>query len=79
MTPPEVRIYTWSSCSFCARAKQLLDAHGIAYTEESLDGQRRRLEALQKAFGRKTVPLILLDGELLGGLPELESFLNEHR
>lgn len=28
-----VEIYTWSTCPFCRRAKQLLDSKGVSYTE----------------------------------------------
>ena len=30
---PSVEIYTWRTCPFCVRAKQLLDRKGVAYTE----------------------------------------------
>jgi glutaredoxin len=65
-------LYTWSSCSFCQRAKELLDAHGIDYREVVLDGRKDELRRLQEAFGRCTVPLALIDGELVAGLDELE-------
>lgn len=65
-------LYTWSSCSFCARAKALLDAHGIPWTEHVLDGDRAQVERLARTFGRRTMPYVLLDGEPIGGLAELE-------
>ena len=65
-------LYTWSSCSFCARAKALLERHGVPYVEEALDGNRDRLRRLQARFGARTVPLILLDGEPVAGLAALE-------
>lgn len=65
-------LYSWSSCSFCARAKALLESHGVAVTEEILDGRRQELERLQKAFGARTMPLVLLNGEPIAGLDELQ-------
>ena len=66
-------VYTWSSCPFCRRAKELLRAHEIEFREVVLDGRREVLDRLQESFGRRTVPLVLLDGEMLGGLEELEA------
>ena len=66
-------VYTWSSCGFCARAKALLEREGVAYREVVLDDRKDELRRLQEAFVRRTVPLVLLDGEMLGGLEELEA------
>ncbi len=68
----EALLYTWSSCSFCARAKELLDRHGVAWTEQVLDGDRRKAERLARVFGQATMPYVMLDGEPVGGLRELE-------
>jgi glutaredoxin 3 len=68
-------VYTWSSCSFCRRAKELLEQSGITYREVLLDGKKDELRALQEAFGVRTLPLVLLDGERLAGLAALEAAL----
>jgi glutaredoxin len=68
-------VYTWSSCSFCARAKARLDEVGIAYREVLLDGKKDELRRLQEVFGARTMPLVLLDGERLAGLEALEHAL----
>ena len=65
-------VYTWSSCSFCRRALELLERHAVSYREVALDGRRDELRRLQETFGKRTVPLVLLDGEMIGGLEELE-------
>jgi len=72
-------VYTWSSCSFCARAKELLARAGIAYREVVLDDKKDELRRLQDAFGARTMPLVLLDGERLAGLDALERALEEER
>ena len=69
-------VYTWSSCSFCRRAKELLQDHGIEYREVVLDGKRDELRRLQEAFGARTMPLVLLDGEHVAGLEALEGVLD---
>lgn len=68
-------VYTWSSCSFCARAKALLTAKAIDYREVLLDGRKDELRRLQDTFGARTLPLVLLDGELVAGLEALETAL----
>lgn len=68
----QATLYSWSSCSFCARARELLERHGVEVDERVLDGRRDELERLQRAFGAKTMPLVLLDGEPVAGLEELE-------
>ena len=65
-------VYTWSSCAFCARAKELLERHGIPYREVVLDGRKEELRKLQDVFGARTMPLVLLDGERVAGLEALE-------
>lgn len=69
-------VYTWSSCSFCARAKELLARAGIPYREVLLDGKKDELRRLQDVFGARTLPLVLLDGERLAGLAALEQALD---
>jgi glutaredoxin 3 len=34
---PRIRVYTTEWCGLCVRAKELLDARGIAYREVALD------------------------------------------
>jgi glutaredoxin len=72
-----VLLYTWSTCSFCARAKALLGQHGIAYVERALDGDRAQARRLARLFGSPTMPYVLIDGEPLGGLAELERWVAE--
>ncbi|NBQ18470.1 MAG: glutaredoxin, partial [Synechococcaceae bacterium WB5_2A_257] len=45
-----VEIYTWRSCPFCIRAKQLLDRKKVVYTEHAIDGD----EAARTAMAAKS-------------------------
>ena len=68
----KVEIYTWQSCPFCIRAKALFDQKGINYQEYSIDGdQEARSIMVDRAYGRKTVPQIFINGESIGGCDEL--------
>ena len=69
-------IYTQSRCGFCDAAKNLLDEHGIAFMEISIEhDQDARI--MLKEMKCKTVPQIF-DGELhIGGYSELVDYLNQ--
>lgn len=68
-------LYTWSSCPLCRRAKELLAAKSIAFREVILDGRMDELRRMQEICGSSSLPLVLLDGELVAGLEALESAL----
>lgn len=68
-------VYTWSSCALCARAKDLLAARSITFREVLLDGRSEELRRLQETCGARSLPLVLLDGELVAGLEALETAL----
>jgi len=67
-----VEIYTQDWCGYCARAKQLLDRKGVAYTEiDAPRGSPARAEAEARSGGRSTVPQIFISGKSIGGCDEL--------
>ncbi len=65
---PHVEIYTKAFCGYCSRAKALLDAKGVPYTEYDVTmGGPKRAEMVDRAPGATTVPQIFIDGRLVGG------------
>ena len=66
-------LYTWTFCPYCVRAKQVLDHHGISYEERQMERRGEELRELKAQYGHPTVPIILLDGEFIGGCEELEA------
>ncbi len=67
-----VEIYTWRSCPFCIRAKQLLDRKGVTYTEYTIDGDEAARQAMaERAHGRRTLPQIFIDNNHIGGCDDL--------
>ncbi len=67
-----IEIYTTPICGFCARAKQLLSAKGVAFAEyDVMREPALRAEMVQRANGRTTVPQIFIDGEHVGGCDDL--------
>ena len=69
---PVVEIYTKTFCSYCWRAKMLLESKGIEYKEIAVDfGGELKQVMVQRANGRTTVPQIFI-GELhVGGCDDL--------
>ncbi len=71
---PSVEIYTWRTCPFCIRAKQLLDRKGVAYTEFSVDGDEPARDAMAaRGDGRRSVPQIFINDQHIGGCDELHA------
>lgn len=68
----KVEIYTWSTCPFCIRAKQLLSNKSVEFTEYGIDGDEiARSDMAERAYGRRSVPQIFIDDQHIGGCDEL--------
>lgn len=80
MTTPHIRIYTSDSCSYCVRAKNLLNRKGVVYEEVHLPrtDMQARME-LVELTGRYTVPQILVDGRPVGGFDDIKALDDEGR
>jgi glutaredoxin 3 len=77
---PVVEIYTKAFCSFCWRAKNLLEAKGVDYVEIAVDmGGKDRALMIERASGRSTVPQIFIRGEHVGGCSDLYRLDDEGR
>ncbi len=66
----DVRIYTTRVCPYCLMAKRLLDSRGIAYQEINVSDSDTR-ERIARESGWRTVPVIYIGDELVGGYNEL--------
>lgn len=69
----KAELYTWSSCPFCVGAKKLLERRGIPYVEHVMDGKDAELNEQKRKYNHRTVPIILIDGEFIGGASDLEA------
>ena len=65
----KVEIYTWKTCPFCRRAKQLLDSKQIAYIEYAIDGDEQARDAMVQrgSDGKRSVPQIFINDVHHGG------------
>lgn len=69
---PAVQIYSTRWCSYCVRAKALLERKQVAVEEIKVDedpSQYSRM--LQRSGGRRTVPQIFIGDRHIGGFTDL--------
>ena len=66
-----VKVYTWSNCPYCVRAKNLLKQKGVPFEEINLDGKDAEFEALKAKTGWRTVPQIFIGEKMVGGFTDI--------
>lgn len=74
---PRLQLFTTRFCGFCVAAKRLLAERGVPYEEIDLSGDPVRREEISRRYGWMTVPVIVADGELIGGFDELSALDRE--
>ena len=69
---PAVKMYTTAVCPYCIRAKQLLNAKGVAQIEEiRIDTDPDARAHMMEITGRRTVPQIFIGDTHVGGCDDL--------
>ncbi|RYC04490.1 glutaredoxin 3 [Ciceribacter ferrooxidans] len=69
-----VTIYTRQFCGYCARAKALLEAKGVAYVEHDATGRPEvREEMIERSNGGMTFPQIFIGDRHVGGCDDLHA------
>lgn len=72
MLVAKVEVYSTSYCPYCMRAKALLRSKGIEFAElDVTNNPGLRAKMVELAGGRRTVPEIFINGEIIGGCDEL--------
>ena len=67
------KIYSTKSCGYCVRAKSLLAANNLPFEEVYVDESAENFNEMKNvAPNMKTVPVITLNGLLVGGFYELK-------
>ena len=74
-----MKAIVWSKyhCPYCDQAKALLNQKGIQFEERKIGDGYTKEELLEAIPTARTVPQIILDGELIGGFNELRAKLTE--
>ena len=67
-----VKIYTTAVCPYCAQAKQVLKARGVAQFEEiRIDTDPAQRDEMVAITGRRTGPQIFIGQTHIGGCDDL--------
>lgn len=73
--PKLVSLFTKVGCPFCARAKKMLNEHGMEY-EEIVLGKDITNRSLRAVTGAITVPQVFINSKLIGDSEALASYLH---
>lgn len=69
---PRIEIYTKFFCPYCSRALALLRRKGAEFEEFDITmGGAKRVEMIERANGRTTVPQIFIGDRHIGGSDDL--------
>ncbi|MFC0280435.1 glutaredoxin 3 [Falsigemmobacter intermedius] len=69
-----VEIYTTPTCPYCQRAKRLLTAKGVAFTEIDVSADPAMREKMTiRANGGRTVPQIFINDRHVGGSDDIHA------
>lgn len=68
----EITLYTTPSCGYCQAAKRLLSGRGLAFKEVDLARDTDLRQKLSRENGGyRTVPMIFIGSEFIGGFTDL--------
>ena len=73
----KVVIYTKDPCPYCVRAINFLNAKGVPFEEVDLTGKDDEIARIKKETGWATVPIILINGKLVGGYTDIKALEDE--
>ncbi len=67
----QITIYTTSYCPYCKKAKELLSSLSLPFEEVDVEHNPNLRAELTEKFQWKTVPMIVIDGQFIGGCDDL--------
>ena len=74
-----IKIYSTSWCPACIKAKKFFDMKGWEYTEINVADAHEDREEVMKVSGQRTVPVMDIDGAIIGGCDKsaIENAMNK--
>ena len=66
-----ITIYTSAYCTYCRRAKKLLEAKQMDYEEVRLDEDAEKRKEMVEKLNWRTVPMIFVNEQFIGGYDQL--------
>ena len=73
----KILIYSKDPCPYCVAAKNFLKGQGLEFEEIDLTGQPLEIDRIKQETGWRTVPIILINGKLIGGFTDLKALADE--
>lgn len=67
----EIKIYTTTYCPYCKRAKGLFESLNLPYSEIDVENDEKKREELIERYNYRTVPMIFIGDEFIGGCDDL--------
>ena len=73
---PKIVIYVRAYCAYSRSAQTLLKQRGIPFDAVDVTNDpQMRAELTERAYGRRTLPVIFIDGRPIGGYQELAALV----
>lgn len=69
----KVVVYSKVPCPYCVHAKRLLEEKGVEFEEIDLTNQPEQLQKIKNETGWMTVPIIMINGQLIGGYSDMKA------
>ena len=68
-------VWSKNQCPYCVMAKNLLRSNGVEYEERNIsEGPWTKEQLLEAVPHARTLPQIILDGNLIGGYDQLKKY-----
>ena len=72
-----INLITREECGFCDDAKALLQEKELSYLERRIDQDIPRNEVVRLYPDQKLLPIVTVDGDVIGGFFELKEYLSD--
>lgn len=76
-TGMDVVVVSIVGCAYCRRVKDALERHNISYKDIDLTYRGDLLDTVKEMTGKRTVPMVFVNGRLVGGASEVMELLVE--
>jgi glutaredoxin 3 len=73
----KVVMYSKVPCPYCVNAKRMLDDKGVKYEVIDLTNNPQEMDRIKNETGWRTVPIIMIDGKLVGGYSDMKALDEE--
>jgi glutaredoxin 3 len=72
-------MYKKDPCPYCDRAIRFLEEKGLAFDIIDLTDKQEEIDRIKSETGWRTVPIIMINGKLIGGYTDLKALDDEGR